>query len=523
MVSFPSPQNYIFNTFKGIRTRNGIASGGVISATVCQNIDFAPSSYDAGVQIRTTLGNVAVYELEGFNIIRGFETVQEGVRHLLFYVENDTKGQLIEYNLSTKETTVLADNLTRTQKANGIPIKSLAYDIFVFTNGVEYYTVKLYPSTTVTRIYPAITIDGVTTNLTGLALAEQSGSLVVGSNEGYVLASRKDDITVFNDYATATDSNKSWYQIFGKPITAIVSYTGGLLVFTEDDNTVLSGNFSLGLEGGASRKDASLGGCMSYESFVKHDKYLFFYDNRQKNVYYYTQNDYGQMVLGQPVAPEVQMFFNDLSKVQMVSYVGENRSEIWFLTDKNKLIYDYYINEWSERVCQDLTSYFVYDNAVYSTGGSKCFKEKTGNICTFDGEYMPAVYTTQIINLGSFSNMKEMEFQPLISVTTDYNNSFYIDCLIDGKKTKSKHVQMYLQGAIWGDENEETTNDNELWDVQVFPDESSAVIQQVKGKFISNWYYLQFTIRTENEGEDFSITCFELKGITQETDTIGRK
>ena len=127
--------------------------------------------------------------------------------------------------------------------------------------------------------------------------------------------------------------------------------------------------------------------------------------------------------------------------------------------------------------------------------------------------------------------MKEMEFQPLLSVVTDHNNTFTIDCMIDGKKIKSKYVKMYYNGAIWADDSpqDEYTPENELWADdegtigQVFPYENESVIQQVKGKFISNWYYLQFTFKTTYKNDDFSINCLELKGITQETDTTGRK
>ena len=152
-------------------------------------------------------------------------------------------------------------------------------------------------------------------------------------------------------------------------------------------------------------------------------------------------------------------------------------------------------------------------------------KEKDGVIGMFDGTFYPSVYTMQLINLGSFSNMKEMESQPLVSVTQDYNNNFILDCEIDGKKVKTKRVKMWLQGAVWGADTEGDTGvpDEQLWDVQIFANENSNIIQQVKGKFISNWYYLRFTIRTEEKGDDFCITCFELKGITQETDTQGRK
>ena len=412
----------------------------------------------------------------------------------------------------------MVDNLTVTGQANGLDMRDAAYDFFVFTNGIEYYQVQLFPTLSTVQLTPEY--DGST--VTGLALAEQDGSLVIGCNEGVVLASRKGDITDF-DYTIASDTNKAWYQLFGKAVTAVVPYIDALLVFTAEDSTVLSGNMSDPTS--ATRADASLGGCMSFESWCKHDKYLFFYDNRQKNIYYYMQNNYGQKVLGEPIAPEVQKFFNNVERLEMMSYIGNNRSEIWLLSNNFKLIYDYFVGEWSERDCQALSSYFVFNNAVYSTGGAKILKEKVGNMGVFDGVYYPSEYAMQLINLGSYSNMKEMEFQPLISVTQDFNNTFVLDCVIDGKKTKTKNVKMYLQGAIWGDDTPQDidTPDNELWDEQYFPDENDAVIQQIKGKFISNWYYLQFTIRTEKQGDDFSITCFEIKGITQETDTIGRK
>lgn len=524
MVSFPTPASYRFNIFKGIRTRNGIAANGTISATVCKNVDFAASSYDAGVLIRTSYGNYAINSYTGYNIIKGFETVQEGEHHLFVYAENAEKGQLLEYDFLSGDFNTLIDNLTVTGQANGIDMRDAAYDFFVFTNGVEYYQVQLFPTLSTVKLTPEY--DG--SAVTGLALAEQDGSLVIGCNEGVVLASRKGDITDF-DYTISSDTNKAWYQLFGKAVTAVVPYIDALLVFTAEDSTMLSGNMSDPTS--ATRADASLGGCMSFESWCKHDKYLFFYDNRQRNIYYYMQNDYGQKVLGEPIAPEIQSFFkNNIEKMQMVSFVGNNRSEIWLLFEDSqnsnkKLIYDYFVNEWTERDCQNLTSYFVFNNAVYSTGASKIFKEKAGNMCVFDNVFYPAQYTMQIINLGSYSNMKEMEFQPLLTVGSDYNNAFYLDCLIDGKKTKSKKVSMYFQGAKWADDTPQTadTPDDELWDLQTFPDENTAVLQQVKGKFISNWYYLQFTIRTQDRGEDFSIACFEIKGITQETDTIGRK
>lgn len=520
MASFPTPQQYIFNDFKGIRTRNGVVSNGVISATVCKNIDFVPSSYDASINIATTKGNYAICSYPDYTVIKGFETEQEGIKHLLLYVENDTKGKLVEYNFSSDNFTIIIDDLTLTGQANGITLKHQAYDVFVFTNGIEYYAIQFYPAPTeITQLHPEYQGEV----LTGLALCEYYGSLVIGGNNGIVLASSRTDITDFD--TTGGLDTSAWAEPFGKAVTAVVPYIDSIIVFTNEDSTVLSEFQAISTR---TREDASLGGCYSFESWCKHDKYLFFYDDRQKNIYYYMQNNFGQKVLGEPIAPEVQKYFNNISKLQMVSYIGNNRSEIWLLSDNFKLIYDYYVNEWTERDCQPIKSYFVFDNDVYSTSEVKVLKEKTGNICVFDNVYYPAEYTTQIINLGSFSNAKEMDIYPLLSVEQNYNNAFYFNCLVDGKKEKSKRVEMYFQGAIWADNTPQTadTPDNELWDLQTFPSESSTTsihIQQIKGKIIPFWYYLQFSFKTKERGEDFSICSFEIKGITQEYDTIGVK
>ena len=545
MVSYPTPSSFKFNTFKGIRTRNGIAQGGTISATECKNVDFVPSAYDAGVIIRSSYGNYPICEYTGFKIIKGFEFKSENSVHLLFYCENDTYGKLVEFtgtvgNPFTDIIDTYTDDNNDTQhyfevtgQANGITMLDNAYNTFVFTNGLVYFA-YCPDAESADDVVKKLEPEYNSSPVTGLALAEQDGSIVIGCNEGVVLASRKGDITDF-DYVTPEDTNKAWYQLFGKAVTAVVPYIDALLVFTEEDSTMLSGNMSDASS--ATRADASLGGCMSFESWVKHDKYLFFYDNRQKNIYYYMQNDYGQKVLGEPIAPEVQVFFNKVSRLQMVSYIGNNRSEIWVLLDDKKLIYDYFMHEWAERDCQTLTSYFVYDNNVYSTGGAKVLKEKAGNMGLFDGVYYPSVYKMQIINLGSYSNMKEMEFQPLLTVESNYNNTFALECLINGKKTKTKYLEMFFQGAIWADNTAQTeeTPESEVWAEdgedeedqnvigQVFPDENDALIQQLKGKFISNWYFLQFTIRTQSQGDSFSINCFELKGITEEYDTVGVK
>ncbi|MGN1153579.1 MAG: hypothetical protein ACI4S3_06085 [Candidatus Gastranaerophilaceae bacterium] len=520
MVSFPATQNYTYSNFRGIRTRNGVNTNGSISAVVCQNVDFIPNTVGSDIQIKSTKGNVLYAQYPDFNIIKGFETVQDGVRYFLVYAENDEKGILLRYVTYDDTFEIIIDDLQVTGEANGITMNDTAYDVFVFTNGKDYYSVN-FAITPITQVINPVYKEE---QLTGLSLCEKDGALVIGSdNLSLVMGSRQGDIYDWDYVVTADDTTKPWFYPFGKSVTAVIPYIDGLLVFTKDDSTMLKGNPAdlTTFE----KLDASIGGCMSYESWCYHDKYLFFYDNVQKNIYYYMQNDIGQKVLGEPIAPEVQKYFTkDIKRVQIMPYVGENRNEIWILTDKFKLIYDYFIGEWSERVCQDINSYFIYDNAIYSTTpDGKILKEKEGiDSCKFDDVFYPAVYTMQTINLGSYSNMKEMEMQPLFTVSDDNDNMFIIDCVIDGKKTKTKKVQLIVNGGIWGDDTDELIPES-TFDVAIFSSGSEHVTHQLKGKFVSNWYYLQFTIRTEELGQEFNILAMELKGITQETDTTGRK
>lgn len=242
-VSFPTPQSYMYSNFRGIRTRNGVNTGGTISATVCQNIDFIPNTVGSDIQIKTTLGNIFVAQYPDYSFIKGFETIQDGEKHLLIYAENEEKGVLFEYILyedDDKKFDLLLDDLRVTGKANGITMKDTAYDVFVFTNGLDYFSVNFVINPTVQVINPVY--DG--NPVTGLALVELNGSLVIGQEDGFgvVIGSRQGDIYDWDYAVTADDKTKPWYQLFGKGVTAVVPYIGGLLVFTANDSTMLIGN-----------------------------------------------------------------------------------------------------------------------------------------------------------------------------------------------------------------------------------------------------------------------------------------
>lgn len=540
MVTFPTPKSVNINKFLGLKTKN-VKTGvdGSISAQNAVNVELEVSDDGSGINIKTALGNRVIlnlseYELglNTYEIIDVFESEQDGIKYLVIYlVDSGLNGCLLwcNPNLPTPTLNLLVSNLTASREANAITMITTAYDVFVFTNGVEYYSYSINQATPLVRLHPQY--NG--TDITGLALAEYRGSLVIGSDKGVVLGSRQGDITDW-DY-TENDQTKAWYQLFYKKITALVPYIDGLLVFMNDSSVILGGNLSYAPE--ANRTSASIGGCMNHKSWVLHDKYLFFYDDNQKNVYYYLQNDIGEKVLGKPIADEIQNIISKAVNLSMLSYIGNNKNEIWLrITDKYEadriIIYNYNYGEFTERKMNTINGMSKWNFRVLTFNNNKIFEERTGGCisCTFDGVYIPASYKSIPISLNSYSNLKEQDIKPLVTYDKSYNNNFVVK-FSNQKKTKSKRFDLN-QGLdfTWADDKpkDEDTPTRELWasdeiDGGVFPREDSKFIATVKAKSPASYYYLNFEICTEKEGDDFCIKQIELKDITIETDTTGTK
>lgn len=533
MAQFPTPQNLVVNNFLGIRTRDvrTAVSDSSVSAEIAINVELEPSDDNSGIDLRTTLGNVVMLhlqqneELTNPRIIDIFESEQDGVKYLIIYLLDEIKGGcLLCYDPTINFLEIVGEGISKKEKANGITMRSTAYDVFIFTNGEEYYSYSKSSETPLIQLNPVY--DGKP--IKGLPLAEYRSSLVIGGEDGVVLASRQGDVTDWN--YDDIDETKSWYQLFYKKITALVPYIDGMLVFTGNDSVVLSGNMSNASE--AQRSSASLGGCYNYKSWVLHDKYVFFYDNNQKNIYYYLQNDIGEKVLGQPVANEIQNILSDVADMSFTSYIGENKSEIWLKIKDSfgnirVIVYNYIHGEYVERKMNPIKGIETYNFKILTFDDTKIFEERAKNAlnCVFDGQYIPARYKTPYLTFGSYSNLKEMDIKPLITYGKNYNNTFAIT-FFNNKKTKYKRIDLH-QGLdlTWGSEIPLNVNtpERELWDFGVFPDENSKDVGTVKAKAPSSFYYLGFEIFTEKLGDDFCIKQVEFKELTFETDTIGAR
>ena len=131
----------VFEKFRGIREFNGINYGGEISAIECRNTELVQTEIGDKTGIKSMYGNSLVYALPvGYEVKGLFKSVQEGNTYKFIYAENDIKGTLFYINLADKAEVVI-DDLTKTGQCNGLTMATTAYDVFVFTNGVEARTI----------------------------------------------------------------------------------------------------------------------------------------------------------------------------------------------------------------------------------------------------------------------------------------------------------------------------------------------------------------------------------------------
>lgn len=505
----------IYDKFLGIREYNGVNSNGAISAIDALNVDLYNSDIGSGIGIKSTYGNKGIYNLPaGYKIVDIFVSQQSNSIFDFIYAENDTKGTLFYAN-SINNPTLIIDNLPLTGEANGITMTSSAYDVFVFTNGEKQYSICFEQEEKVKEI---AAVDYLGRQVKWLAMWEWSGYLVVASSYG-VHASHQNDIYTWND--NPQDKADSWYIDFSKKVTAIVGFSAGLFIFTETDVTRLLGNPNTS---NSSLELVSMNGTLSHNSFTIHDTYLFFYDPKQKNIYYMQITDTGQTRPNGPIAKEVQSYFNNrITKFKMCSCIYNGNNEIWCIVNEKILIYDYSKQEWLRREQQKLNTVCLSDNRVL-TGGDKgiVYFEKI-NI-DFNEEFFPSEYRTTFVNMGSNSNLKKQKTPLLICLNDNEVNDFWVELTVNNKQKNPKRVKItFNQEAVYGDDTEiEPIPNNETFDVAYYADDNPYSKRIVEISTPQTWYTLGVKFYTNQKGQGFAINSVELKNIKVKTKTKGR-
>lgn len=512
--------------FLGIRYQNGVAdyAGGVVSSLECKNIDFYKTGTGDAIGIKTTTGRQPVKSLEGSKIIGYWTSNQDNYEYRYVYAETTTDGTLYFFN--NNEFTPIIENLSVTGRANGITITQGMYDIFVFTNGDDMYS---YCESTVPKKNAINAIDDQLRQIKGISLATQAQRLVIEC-DNRVHWSKQLDIYTWNANATDSEgkplSTNSHYEEFTNRVTAVANYIEGIIAFTQFDSTFMSGNPASLTE--FVRQDAAIGGTPCYSSVVVHDKYLFYYDHRQRNIYYFIQNDVGQKRTGTPVATEIDRIFAEVdntyvTNTKMYSVYSAGINEIWVLlpTGQNKqrlMIYDYAIQEWKERTADYVNDLNLYDDGIYTCQGDTIYREYRGplqDVCS---------YKINTLNFGSDTNLKIPKLLPVVTINyeNDCSNTFWVRMRIDGKpKRKEKLVKSkYINDSTWGDDTNDTTPaGSQTWDVAEWVEDRDFKARK-KLPPIQSFRWVELTFLTKEVGQEFDIQCFELKRIRQKTKTL---
>ena len=528
-------QNLFIQNFRGIRRVNPVvevSSQGIISAVSCCNVELKYTENGENIGIFTAAGNKAVADV-GKKVIRQFESVQGGVSYWFVYAVDDDYGYLYQYIPTTGGLVLIKDGFTPTDVCNGITIAQGFYDWFVFTNGVDDYVgVSMQQEIETDRVKELEATDAEGRDIRGLGLEAYDGRLVTFS-ENRVHWSKVADIFDWKSSDPDVTTNPA-YQEFDRNVTAIIYYNNMLVAFTNEYSTYFKGN-----PGDATdfeRGGASGGGCPSFQSVIKFDNKLFYYDNEAKNVFAYYLLDSGQTRPTDGLANNVIDFFDGLNKakineIEVVSYVSGERSEIWFklpYADRNAiLIYDYLKGEWIERKAQDdIRGLSVIDGALYSAAGTKILKEYVGN--TFDGVFIPAEYKMNIINVSSDSNMKVLKMPLIMTLDFDYDNDFYIEFIYDDRQDRSKVkrvVKIPKEYLIWAkDENDEgggfwAKDENDTQGGIWCPDNKNNVMFNLFG--ILPFKQMQIRVFTQETPQEFGVKRLEMKRVKFKTKTIG--
>lgn len=531
----------VFDRFKGIREFNGVNAGGEISAITCDNVELVQTEIGNNTGIKTMSGNTELYNLpEGYSIKGVFASEQDNIIYRFIYAETDTKGVLFYVNINNTPQ-VLIDNIEKSGMCNGLTMSSSAYDVFIFTNGVEAYSVCFTTESTYgdqvkpinftesggTKTYKT---DRLGNDIKFIAMAIWNGRLVVATDYG-VRASHDNDIYTWNDNPT-TEAD-SWYINYTEKVTALYAYTGGLFIFTDDNTDFLNANPNTS----SSMLVTTAGvGCHNFNSIVKHDTYLFFYSNIQKNIYMIQNIDNGQTRPTGPLAKEVQSAFKDIKDIKLYSCIYDNKNEIWVLITDNSnkqktYIYDYNRGEWLTRSGMTITTLCLINNTLLSALGKKVFVECTGD--TYNGVYVGSLYQTCFINAGSNTNLKKQKTPLLIVLNDSYTNDFYVQLIVNGKPKKEKHIKLGKGSAgVYGSTEEqlEVIPDNQIYGSTEDTSEDCAHYGEynpyskkvVEVSTPQTWYTLSIRILTRNRGQGFFIYSMELKNMKAKLKTRGR-
>ncbi len=520
-------EQQVYQRFLGIREVNGINSQGMLSASKADNVEFYQAELTNCVGIKTQKGRQSIYEFpEGYTVLKCWKSEQrvneddtDATTFIFAYAENGENGAVFVIKPDIIKPLLLIKDLAKTGVCNGLTMSSTAYDIFVFTNREKQYAISYAREAEGFLLCePINAIDYKGRAIKWVSMTEWNGFLVVASQYG-VHASHQNEIFVWNDNPqTPADS---WYIDYSRKVTCVAASQSGCFIFTEKNVDYL--NTTPNDTSSAYKVNASLNGTLSHQSYCVHDKYLFFYDPIQKNIYYFFINDTNQIQIADAMATEVQSYFENVKTLEMTSCIYGGFNQIWVLINNSKLlIFDYLTKEWITRTGQKTNGITYLDNKVICAVNNHLMQENINY--DFNGEFYPSEYKTAFINCGSNTNMKKEKTPILLILNDKAVNNFYVQLTVNGKLKAPKLVQLIPkgQGSYAGEDEPIITPEEQVFDSADYADDESFNKKVAIISTPQTWYNLGLRIFTQYEGQAFCIDSIEIKNIKAKTKTTGR-
>lgn len=507
----------ICNNFGGIRQHNAVFNSELITAEDMQNVELYATTM-GGVGIRTQKGNKAIKEIANNDkIISIFASIQHQRPFLYIHTETTEVGKLYLYDFKSDSLIIVKEDLSVVGLSNGVDIAQGWSDLFVFTNGIDFFNVELEITSQdgIETITPKIIDmsdckDVEERQVRGIGLANFDGRLWV-FNDNVLWHSVQGDIDDFHTLESDVVTTAGYLE-FSKNITAIANYLGSLAVFHKDSSELVTVN----ADSSFSRSDESPGGCAGYNALVFHGTELYFYDDTKKGIFSFRQVVNGDKTLSDNLAIDIQKLLigfeqTKLKYIKTLSVIIEDHNEIWFMIPANDenysviMIYDYVRKEWTKRKCQKVNCFCLASNSnIYSgTNDGKILQEYVSN--SFDGNYIQHYYHCSPLTLGAMNTLKVLKFPPRVSLDLPYDNDFFVSYIKNFdtfKSPKTKHITAkYKNVMTWN----ESDWDSEAW-----------LMNKVNciGKFPNATFKsLEIQIYTNNLGQDFAIRNMELSKI----------
>lgn len=499
------------NKFGGIRRIRTSFSSDKITCSDCQNVEFFYTEINSGVGIKTSKGNIALFDVTE-KVVDIYESTQNGVKYVFIYTETQTEGKLYRLDIAAKAKYLLKDGLTATGQSSATTVAQGWSDQFIFSNGEEILNVqigRINANSQLEEVQELKLKDRDDRDVKGLGLVLFDGRLWI-FKDNVLWYSRTES---FDDFATNDPDQKTsaGYIEHVKPITAIIPYLGSLAIFHSDSSILLSVGDDLMFSQG----DESPGGCASHKSLVFHGTELYFYDDSKKGMFSFRQVVNGDKTLGDNIAVDIQNLLckidiNNLNKIKAQSIITEDKNEIWILIPTGDtqystiLIYDYLNQEWLRRKEPTINCFGVIGNRLISAG-TKIFEEYVGN--TFDGEYIESYYDCTPFNLGMDNSLKILCFPPRVTVDVVNTTEFYTKYTknyVNLKKTKQKLIKTkVIKNALYWDKN--NWDDGYFWAAP----QTNSIYKLSSATFKT----LKITFMTLEAGQHFSIKNLEFTKI----------